>query len=260
MAIVLVAATIAGSILANAALGSGFGGHPNPTATTTAPPATAPPTTAPPTTAATPPAAGRTSPTATPTTGGGTPDPKDFELVEGQVVRWDACGPIRWRLRRGPGPADAQAIAQRAVDQLAAATGLRFEYAGETSELPTSPSSEVPDRTITIGWATPKEVPDLGGSVAGLGGPRYRGTDPQHLRPVSGFALVDASEQLARGFDGGASEGAVLLHELGHVMGLAHSTDEHRIMYPATVPSLKAAYQPGDLAALATAFDPRPCG
>jgi len=190
------------------------------------------------------------------------PDPKDFSHFKGKIIRWDACGAINWKLRRGPGPPDAHEIATQALQQLSDATGLTFRYTGETADVVDAVEGRI-DRTIYIAWATPNEVPDLEGSVAGEGGPTYShdigpGADTEP-RPTSGAAVVDASEHLAPGFAGGASEGAVLLHELGHVFGLAHVNDPHRLMYPSTNGQLSGGYQPGDLAALATAVDPRPC-
>jgi hypothetical protein len=190
------------------------------------------------------------------------PNPRDFNNFQGKVVRWDACGPIDWKLRRGPGPENAGEVAAQALQQLSDATGLSFRYAGETAEV-VDLGVDHTERTIYIAWATPDEVPGLEGSVAGEGGPSYSysagpGADSEP-RPTAGSAVIDASAGLAPGFDGGASEGAVLLHELGHVMGLAHVDDPERLMYPSTVFQLPGAYQPGDLAALATAVDPRPC-
>lgn len=162
-------------------------------------------------------------------------------------------------LRRGPGPADARAIADQALGELSGATGFTFRFTGETDRVIT-PESHEDDRTVAIAWATPDEVSDLEGTVAGIGGPTYRWSDGEDPRPASGFAIVDASEDLSPAFTDGASEGAVLLHELGHVFGLAHVDDPNRTMAPSTNPDISGHYQPGDLAALAAAVDPRPCG
>lgn len=186
-------------------------------------------------------------------------DSANFFLdAAGNPVRWDACGTINWVLRVGPGPADAESIARRAIHELSRAAGLVFSYAGRTSELVTS-GPDASDRTIYISWATPSEVPALRDEVAGVGGPKYREASDGLPKVGGGFAVVDASQGLAPGYSNGASDGAVLLHELGHAVGLAHTPDRSRLMFPSTVETLSAAYQPGDLGALATAVSDRSC-
>ena len=200
-----------------------------------------------------------TAPSPPPTRHGvGTPNPKDFNLVDGKLVRWDACRPIDWVLHRGPGPADARQIATQALGQVTAATGLTFHFAGNTGTLFQVGESSAP-RTVTISWATPSEVPKLRGDVAGIGGSSYEWTPGEDPRPASGAVIVDATQRLDPGFVNGRSVGAVLLHELGHVLGLAHVDDPKRLMYPSTNPELSGRYQPGDLAALAAAVEPRTC-
>jgi predicted Zn-dependent protease len=54
------------------------------------------------------------------------------------------------------------------------------------------------------------------------------------------------------GFAAGTFEGAVLLHELGHAMGLAHPSDTHQMMWPQITPTSPRSYQSGDVAGLRT--------
>lgn len=176
----------------------------------------------------------------------------------GHALVWDRCGPITWVVRRGPGPADAVAVAAAAVEQLRAATAFTFVFGGTTEKLIASGDGGA-ERTLHISWATPAELADLVGSVAGVGGQRYRIEGNGPPRVYAGYAVVDSTGGLATGFDGGASEGAVLLHELGHAMGLAHVDNPGLLMAPSMDAGLSAAYQPGDLAALAGAVDDRPC-
>ena len=73
---------------------------------------------------------------------------------------------------------------------------------------------------------------------------------PGHEVYVTGLIVIDSSQnaKLAPGF-GATSLGAVLMHELGHVVGLDHVTDTAQIMYP-TVTDKPAVYAAGDLAGL----------
>lgn len=185
-------------------------------------------------------------------------DPDDFLQLDGHPLRWDACGPISWTLRRAGAPADAEATVTEAFRQLGAATGLTFVPGGPGDGLP--PGPDLPPRTIAVAFARADEVPDLAGDVAGVGGPisSSEGVDDE---PVvdGGFAIVDAGDDLRPGFDGGSSVGAVLLHELGHAVGLAHAPGPDRLMYESTSPGIDAAFQPGDLQVLAQAVAPGRC-
>jgi hypothetical protein len=187
------------------------------------------------------------------------PNPEDFDTVDGELVRWDACGPIDWLVHRGPGPADARELAEAALEQVADATGLEFRYAGTIDEVVDDDAPDGTERTIFISWATPEEVPALDGAVVGIGGTAHQAVGDGPMRPLWGRVVLDTTDGLDPGFEGGASHGAVLLHEMGHVLGLAHSDDPDEVMYHAANPDLPAVYQPGDLEALASAVEQRPC-
>lgn len=68
---------------------------------------------------------------------------------------------------------------------------------------------------------------------------------------VSGAVSLDAAQIRARLAEpaGGAIARAAILHELGHVVGLAHVNGPTQLMYP-EVQHLLADFGPGDLAGL----------
>lgn len=80
---------------------------------------------------------------------------------------------------------------------------------------------------VLLGWADEEEVPDLGGSVAGLGGSSYV-TGPGGALAVSGTVVIDT--ELPRGWFRGMDEEAVLVHELLHVLGLGHTDQRGELM------------------------------
>jgi hypothetical protein len=55
---------------------------------------------------------------------------------------------------------------------------------------------------------------------------------------------------LLANFTPGGSVGALLLHELGHAVGLQHASDLHQIMYPVIGPWSAGDYQSGDISGL----------
>jgi hypothetical protein len=105
---------------------------------------------------------------------------------------------------------------------------------------------------VLVAWTTPEQVPGLAGRVAGLGG-SSRVVDDLSGRStyVTGTVSLDApalAATLARP-GGAALVRAVVLHELGHVVGLAHVDDARELMYRDNVG--QTSFGSGDLAGLA---------
>jgi hypothetical protein len=87
---------------------------------------------------------------------------------------------------------------------------------------------------LLIAWTTPDQAPQLKGLVIGTGGSTHfsYGDGPKSF--VTGSLELDSpqiTEELSRA-DGAAYATAVILHELGHVMGLEHVDDPSQLMYP----------------------------
>ena len=67
-----------------------------------------------------------------------------------------------------------------------------------------------------------------------------------------GFVVVNARERTVKpGFGSGITRGNLLLHELGHVVGLQHTDDTDQIMNPVLLPRSASGYRSGDLGGLA---------
>jgi len=98
-----------------------------------------------------------------------------------------------------------------------------------------------------------------GGVVVGSGG--YEswqwGSTPGTAAIVRGYVVINSAynSKLRAGFGDGTVKatyrGELLLHELGHVMGLNHAQSSTQIMYPLLLARTRAAYGSGDLAGLA---------
>ena len=175
---------------------------------------------------------------------------------QGRPARWNSCKPITWRYNpvRQREAGDLQDV-QAGVARLAAATGLGFVYAGTTTDVPYGPGGAT-DEDLLIGWGNETTHPNLAGSVAGYAGTstRYRisssGTrSPQEI--VSAQMVLDHDgPALAPGLAPGLSLGALVLHELGHTVGLGHSPGAAEVMYPSLNGSFTGDYNVGDLTGL----------
>jgi hypothetical protein len=181
-----------------------------------------------------------------------------FSNPTGASVTWDPCRPITVVTRDAPGqPASADRLVQESIAAIQQASGLAFVLEGRTDEAPSAQRKEYqPQRygrrwaPVLVAWSNPQETPQLAGRVLGVGGPSRVTVTPPGGEPmtayVTGSVTLDGPEitQLAR-TRGLAAARAVVEHELGHVLGLAHVRDQSQLMYSETEVGV-TGYQSGD--------------
>lgn len=161
--------------------------------------------------------------------------------ADGSPVGYSPCRPLHYVVNAALAPKGAGALVENAIKTISEATGIKFVNDGSTTEAPSQ--SRAPyqkDRygerwaPLLIAWTTPGQAPQLKGAVIGTGGSTHFsfGDGPKSF--VTGSLELDApqiTEDLNRG-DSSAYATAVILHELGHVMGLEHVDDPTQLMYP----------------------------
>lgn len=173
-------------------------------------------------------------------------------------VAWDPCRPIRIVVNRRGAPAAADGLLAEALAEVESRTGLVFEVEGTTSEppRPDRPAFQ-PDRygdrwaPVLVAWSDAEEVPDLEG-YAGLGGADAARLADGTLVYVSGTVTLDGplfAHYLGADYRPDFAM-AVMLHELGHLVGLAHVDDWTELMHGGGEPHI-VDWGPGDLAGLA---------
>jgi len=179
---------------------------------------------------------------------------------DGTPVRWDACQPIHYLVDLRQAPSGAADDLARAIAMVSQATGLTFVSDGTTAAVPTTSwitggslgANGWPD--VLIGWTTPGAT-DLQ-MTDGMGGiTQYEaaGWSGHPDAMVAAVVALNVDTDTGPGF-GVTGRGALLLHELGHVVGLGHSGDPTQMMYPVRT-RMPGAYGAADLAGLARLGD-----
>lgn len=148
----------------------------------------------------------------------------------GDPVAWDPCQEIHYQVNPEAGPDDAEDFVAEAVDEVSALTGLQFVYDGSTDRRPSTlvDAGAFGQAPVLVSWADEEEVFDLDGDVVGVGGATAVGMGGGRLRYVTGSVTLDTD--LDADLDSDVARG-VLLHELGHLVGLDHVADRDELMY-----------------------------
>lgn len=172
-------------------------------------------------------------------------------------VRYNPCEPIHYTIDDRVAPPGAVDDTHRAVEIMSSATGIEFVYDGTTDESEFARQAYQPDRygdrwaPVLIGWHHFGENV-LSPTPLGEGGSEARQNEAGDWVYVTGKASLNADAPgVERGFGQGDTWGRILLHELGHVLGLGHSTDQEQLMYP-TVTDTRARLGIADRLGLAS--------
>lgn len=161
-------------------------------------------------------------------------------------ARWGTCR-IDYRVNPRRMPATGPGDLREAMRRVTQVSGIRFRYRGRSTVTPYSGYRGPGRNRIVVAWAPPEKSGGLlANGIGGVGGTSRSGT-----RLLSGFVLMnsDYSSTADPGFAQGMPLGLVLMHELGHVVGLDHATDDRQIMAPGA-PLPAAVWGAADIAGL----------
>lgn len=188
-----------------------------------------------------------------------------LQTQEGSVtpVAYDPCRPVRIVVNGRTAPPGAADLLGEALRDIATVSGFDLQMEGPTTERPTPGRSPFQPEVYgdrwapaLVAWSDPEESPQLAGEVAGSGG-----STPLELSAagpmvyVTGMVVLDGPQVAGMlGRPGGRDEArAVILHELGHLVGLGHVDDPAQLMHGdgrEGVPGV-TALGPGDLTGFA---------
>jgi hypothetical protein len=191
-----------------------------------------------------------------------------------RLARWNPCQTISFQANvslAGDTRAARRSAAsdvRTAVARLSRRTGIAFRYTGRTTYLPNGSRYhawwEDSPAELVVAWVDQRDPAhrsnllgrDTEGDWAdGTGGFAFKSWNHGRgwqLAAGRGFVVINAADtwDLRPGFGRGLTRGELLLHELGHVMGLAHVSARSQTMYPVLLPRAAAGYRSGDRAGL----------
>lgn len=182
-------------------------------------------------------------------TAGGDSTESNFRVSRGwaplvnSVASWPRCSTITWDYDGAGAPRGGDAGITDDIaavfDRFAQLTGLRFRQASSTRA------------DIEIGWGeAPFDGPDASGGAAERDGVLGSGI----------LTLFTSSDWATTPGFGVRGRGALLYHEIGHILGLGHVKDKRLLMYPIhTVGQSPLTPQAGDIAGLRELYAPSTC-
>lgn len=165
-----------------------------------------------------------------------------------EPVGYDPCRPIEVLVNPDGAPANMDDLVDVGLANTAAATGLKFVRVGVTDARDVASHATIRRQPVLIMWATPDEVPELAGDVAGVAG-SIATQQATRMRYVTGRVILDRDLFATFSPREVSIAQGIVDHELGHLVGLGHVDDPGELMHEHSLE--RTTYGPGDLEGLA---------
>ncbi len=185
-----------------------------------------------------------------------------FDQADPQYTpfHWNPCKPIRYVINMNGYDQSYRAVITEDIGRVATATGFQFNYVGDSTIIPVEadpwgyPTNDFFHGTapydIIISLANETITDLVPYSLAGLTWPNWVHYPDKDGRFFVASITLDMGDLFGRPTWAGDGFGPVLLHELGHAMGLDHVSDPTQVMHDGSLPTSPNTYGPGDLRGL----------
>jgi Matrixin len=154
-----------------------------------------------------------------------------------EPVTYPPCRTVQVRINPSGEVTGGSQLVIEAMARVSELSGLKLEYVGPSTDRPDQWSDAMNGMEgyppALVSWSDEAETSDLDGDVVGLGGSiSVRGAAYARARYMTGSVTLDGPDlaDVLERPDGEAQVRAVILHELGHLVGLGHVADPNQLM------------------------------
>jgi hypothetical protein len=190
-------------------------------------------------------------PPSVPLTGVGGPPPTPpfafSHLLNAEPTRWNPCAPIHYLVNMGGYSDNFRPVIAEAVERLEAATGLLLIPVGDTTYMPTSTNQSqltAVGGELVIALGDELQTDLVPGSILGRAFILY------FTSIIRASVVIDVGAVGSNPPWSSLGVGAVLMHELGHAVGLDHVGDSSQLMNAVASSNGPTTYGAGDLTGL----------